>query len=107
MNEIIEEYKMREATAAERQGIEDYIASISVDTGFNLWELQEQVKVYDAYKNKGYEQGKKETFNKMSCNCKYSCFAYDEDSHCSGYNYCRLKGFDCVCCLQNCDLLKE
>lgn len=56
-NGVASEYTFREATKEERQGIADYIDSISVDTGINLWNLQEQVKIYDAYRNKGYESG--------------------------------------------------
>lgn len=48
---------MRPATKEERDVIDKYISSISVDTGFNIWDLQEQVKVYDAYRNKGYSDG--------------------------------------------------
>lgn len=58
-----EEFSMRPATEEERQAIADYIDSISVDTGFNLLDLQEQVKIYDAYKNKGFDEGIKSAVN--------------------------------------------
>lgn len=48
---------MRPATKEEREAIDKYIASICVDTDFSIWDLQEQVKVYDAYRNKGYSDG--------------------------------------------------
>lgn len=48
---------MRPATKEERDVIDKYISSINVDAGFNIWDLQEQVKVYDAYRNKGYVEG--------------------------------------------------
>lgn len=56
-----EEFNMRPATKEERQAVADYIDSISVDTGLNLWDLQEQVKIYDAYKNRGFDEGIKKT----------------------------------------------
>lgn len=58
-----EEFSMRPTTEEERQTIVNYIDSISVDIGFNLWDLQEQVKVYDAYRNKGFDEGIKSAVN--------------------------------------------
>lgn len=54
-----------------------------------------------------YQQGQEDIFNIMKNNCKHSHFTFDRDSHCSGYNYCMLKGFDCVCCYENCGLIKR
>lgn len=64
-NGVASEYSFREATKEERQAIADYIDSISVDTGCNLWDLQEQVKIYDAYYNKGYAKGKADAIEEI------------------------------------------
>lgn len=61
-----EEFRMRPATKEERQSVADYINSICVNTGFNLWDLQEQVKIYDAYYNRGVTDG----YNKAIDECK-------------------------------------
>lgn len=53
------------------------------------------------------KQIREEVFNVLKNNCKHSHFTYDKDSHCSGYNYCMLKGFDCICDFENCEQLKE
>ena len=56
-NGVASEYEMRPATPEERKAVQDYIDSISVETGFNIYDLQEQVKIYDAYYNKGFAAG--------------------------------------------------
>lgn len=53
------------------------------------------------------EKRPKDIFNQMKTVCKNSHFTFDRDSHCSGYNYCMLKGFDCVCSFENCSLIKS
>lgn len=63
--------------------------------------------IWNEVRDEIFQEGKKDTFNIMKNNCKHTHFTYDRDSHCSGYNYCMLKGFDCVCCYENCDLMKE
>lgn len=68
---------MREATTEERQGISNYIDSIRVETGFNLWDLQEQVKIYDAYYNKGYTKGKEDAIDERASLLAFICKKYD------------------------------
>lgn len=58
-------------------------------------------------KRKAYIQGRTDIFDLMRPMCQHGHFTYDEDSHCSGYTYCMLKGFDYACSIENCEMLKE
>ena len=55
----------------------------------------------------GYDKGQTDMFEILQRCCKHSYFTFDEDSHCSGYNYCKLKGFDCVCTFKNCPNIEK
>lgn len=70
-------------------------------------ETDHLTKEWNRLIDKHNEKIRAEVFNKMKNTCKHSHFTYDKDSHCSGYNYCMLNGFDCVCNFENCEQLKE
>lgn len=71
------------------------------NTGDCCWKCAEkQLAEYE-------EKFKKAAFLALSKNCKHKHIALNRDDIRISYYYCMLKGFDCVCNINNCQILSR